>query len=84
MNVSSADTLRDVSRQFDAFAKDLAATRRHLTSLSLTRVMSAIENAQMQSGSVGAIIGEIEKFQELSSRTMVHIHNKFNSMQRRL
>lgn len=76
--------VEDVVREFSDFSADVLATKRNLTGLSLTRVMSAIENAQQQSGSVTSIIEELRKFQEFSDKSIREVQARILVMQGQL
>lgn len=77
--------LQATSATLTQFLSMFSSIKRNLSGLSVTRVMSAIENAQVtdsNNNSISAIIDELRAFQELtdiSLRTIQHHLSRFNT-----
>lgn len=75
--------LEDVARELQRFFAKSQEVKRSLTGLSVTRVMCAIENAQITTSvenSISAIIDELALFQTTSESSLGVIRNELQSI----
>lgn len=86
MSSQSKSQLTTVMKRFDTFASYMNQTKRNLSALSVTRVVSAIENAHIkaaddgQTNTISAIIDQLQHFQTLTSNDMRDINNHLIQM----
>ncbi len=78
-----ASSITDVQRQLDTFLSSSELVRRQLSAFSVTRVMCAIENAQIENiaqGNVAAIIEELRAFQQTADQNLRQIRSLLDTI----
>ena len=82
--IRAAIGLRGILEQLTSFIRSSARIKRHLSGLSVTRIMCSIEVAQTgvdDRGNIRAMVDDLRKFEEDTARKMADIGDKLQGME---